>query len=203
MRFQGKLTNWNDDKGFGFVEPNGGGDRSFVHIKSFQKRSRRPAEGDLIIYEQVKEPQGKFKAINVSLVADRKVRPEPPKKSANPGALIVVTFSVILTATVLLKYLPPEVLYLYIATSTIAFIFYAFDKSAAKNGRWRTPESHLHFLSLVGGWPGAFYAQKSLRHKSSKTEFKRVYWATVMMNIFAFVWLFTGQGRHFLLAIVG
>lgn len=34
MKLQGQVVNWNDDKGFGFVEPNGGGDRAFVH-KSF------------------------------------------------------------------------------------------------------------------------------------------------------------------------
>jgi cold shock CspA family protein len=60
LRFQGKLTNWNDDKGYGFVEPNGGGDRCFVHIKSFQRKSRRPVDGGLIIYEQVKEAKGKY-----------------------------------------------------------------------------------------------------------------------------------------------
>jgi hypothetical protein len=32
MRFQGKVFNWNDDKGFGFFEPNGGGERAFVHM---------------------------------------------------------------------------------------------------------------------------------------------------------------------------
>ena len=48
MRHQGKITHWQDDKGFGFVEPDGGGERAFVHIKAFAVRSGRPAEGDLI-----------------------------------------------------------------------------------------------------------------------------------------------------------
>lgn len=41
MRYQGKITDWKDDKGFGFVTPNGGGPRVFVHIKSFSSRQRR------------------------------------------------------------------------------------------------------------------------------------------------------------------
>jgi cold shock CspA family protein len=32
VRFKGKITDWNDEKGYGFVTPNGGGPRVFVHI---------------------------------------------------------------------------------------------------------------------------------------------------------------------------
>ena len=32
MKLQGKIVNWNDKKGFGFVEPNGGGERAFMFI---------------------------------------------------------------------------------------------------------------------------------------------------------------------------
>jgi len=56
------------------------------------------------------------------------------------------------------------------------------DKGAAQSGRWRTPEKHLHLLSLAGGWPSAWCAQQWLRHKSSKQEFRTVYWATVVLH---------------------
>jgi uncharacterized membrane protein YsdA (DUF1294 family)/cold shock CspA family protein len=202
LRFQGKLINWNDDKGFGFVEPNGGGARSFVHIKSFQTRSKRPVEGDLIVYEQVNEARGKCKAVNVSLVRDRKSRAAKPKRSNKLGSLILGIFCLVLISLTLLKLLPIEVLYFYAGASTLTFIVYAYDKSSAKNRRWRTPEGHLHLLALLGGWPGAFYAQNKLRHKSSKKEFKKVYWLTVVINICAFVWLIGEQGQQFLKAIV-
>jgi cold shock CspA family protein len=42
MRYQGKITVWKDDKGFGFVTMNATGEEAFVHIKSFSNRSRRP-----------------------------------------------------------------------------------------------------------------------------------------------------------------
>jgi cold shock CspA family protein len=41
MRQQGRLSEWNDARGFGFVQPNGGGDRCFVHIRAFAARDRR------------------------------------------------------------------------------------------------------------------------------------------------------------------
>ena len=80
MRFQGRIKNWNDDKGFGFIEPNGGGNRSFVHIKSFHKPSRRPVEGDIIVYEQVKDAKGKFKALNIRFARERRLRSTTPRR---------------------------------------------------------------------------------------------------------------------------
>ncbi|WP_415891741.1 DUF1294 domain-containing protein [Neptuniibacter sp. PT8_73] len=203
MRFQGKLTNWNDDRGFGFVEPNGGGDHSFVHIKSFQKPSRRPADGDLIIYEQVKDTTGKYKAVNISLVSDKRANRKASPPSRKIGAALAISFCAAVVITVFLKFLPFEILYLYAAASVVTFITYAFDKSAAKNNRWRTSESQLHLLSLVGGWPGAFLAQSKLRHKSRKKEFKQVYWITVVINIGAFGWLLSAHGQQFLETNIG
>ena len=54
----------------------------------------------------------------------------------------------------------------YLVMSLVAFAAYAVDKSAAKRGAWRTPESTLHTLELLCGWPGAWLAQRLLRHKT-------------------------------------
>ncbi len=66
-----------------------------------------------------------------------------------------------------------------IALNLVTFFFYAHDKNAAQAGRWRVQESTLHLLSLCGGWPFAWLAQQTLRHKSRKTQFRTVYWVTV------------------------
>ncbi len=48
--------------------------------------------------------------------------------------------------------LPPMLLGFYVVVSLIAFAAYALDKSAAQDGRWRTPENTLHLrLCLVAG----------------------------------------------------
>ena len=62
------------------------------------------------------------------------------------------------------------------------YLAYAGDKRAAQSGAWRTPEQTLHLLALLGGWPAAWWAQQWLRHKSSKQEFRVVYWATVLLH---------------------
>jgi uncharacterized membrane protein YsdA (DUF1294 family) len=78
---------------------------------------------------------------------------------------------------------------IYVVISTVAFVAYAIDKAAAKGNRWRIPESTLHALGLVGGWPGALLAQTLLRHKSVKREFRLIFWITVAINLFVLGWL--------------
>lgn len=78
----------------------------------------------------------------------------------------------------------------YAVMSLVTFIFYAVDKSAARKNRQRVSEKTLHLLALFGGWPGAWLAQNKLRHKSSKTKFKIIYAATVILNLLIVVTLF-------------
>jgi uncharacterized membrane protein YsdA (DUF1294 family) len=87
--------------------------------------------------------------------------------------------------------LPIWVAGLYLVLSIATFIAYAVDKAAANSGAWRTPESTLHTLAIAGGWPGALLAQQFLRHKSTKQEFRQVFWATVMLNMVGLVVLAT------------
>jgi uncharacterized membrane protein YsdA (DUF1294 family) len=79
---------------------------------------------------------------------------------------------------------------------------YAKDKNAAMRDRWRTPESTLHTLSLLGGWPGARIAQSFLRHKSKKNSFRCTYWVTVIVNCGALYWLVTPEGSKWLQSIL-
>jgi uncharacterized membrane protein YsdA (DUF1294 family) len=71
-----------------------------------------------------------------------------------------------------------------LALSTFAFFAYRSDKRRAEAGEWRIPESTLHFMELIGGWPGAFLAQRRFRHKTSKTPFQVVFWIVVLTHQF-------------------
>jgi uncharacterized membrane protein YsdA (DUF1294 family) len=66
---------------------------------------------------------------------------------------------------------------------------YKADKKASRLGAWRTAEAHLLLVGLLGGWPGALFAQHELRHKNRKTSFQVQYWLTVALNLIALVWL--------------
>lgn len=95
---------------------------------------------------------------------------------------IVFVFAAFLALATMQGKLSPLLLPLYLVASIVAFAVYAMDKSAAHKGRWRTRESTLHLLALIGGWPGALMAQKVLRHKTKKNSFQVIYWITVTVN---------------------
>lgn len=202
MRYQGKITNWKDDQGFGFVIPNGGGEKAFVHIKAFSNRSHRPTEGDLITYELVTDGKRKLSAENIRFVGQRLTHNTTPNKMGQFNTIFAYFFCLVLALLVLADRLPFAIIGIYLTASTVAFIAYAIDKSAAQKNRRRTPERTLHLLALAGGWPGALLAQKTLRHKSKKVEFQTVFAVTTAINCFALGWLLTKDGASFLNAVL-
>lgn len=124
-----------------------------------------------------------------------------PTETAGPSAPSGVALLLMLGWVALLAWgvwtarLPLWVLGAAVAVNLFTFVVYAIDKSAAQNGQWRTKESHLHLLALAGGWPGAWFAQQWLRHKSRKVEFRAVYWVTVALHCGALVAWVTGWLR--------
>jgi uncharacterized membrane protein YsdA (DUF1294 family)/cold shock CspA family protein len=203
MRYVGRITEWNDDRGFGFVTPNGGEDRAFVHIKAFEHASSRPAAGMLISYELLKDDKGRFNAKGVRF-ATRKPKSEATNGGVWPRKTVGALFLVVLLLGWIFAKVPTIVLLAYGAMSVFAILLYGADKSAAMNNRWRTQESTLHLVGLVGGWPGALFAQDIFRHKSKKAEFQSVFWITVVLNCAGLVWLLaTGKAAAINQAILG
>ncbi|GAB6140780.1 hypothetical protein JCM14076_15090 [Methylosoma difficile] len=71
----------------------------------------------------------------------------------------------------------------YLIMSVLCFFFYFLDKQNAETGGFRTPESSLHLLELLGGWPGGLLAQRLLRHKNRKTSYQIVFWLIAGLHI--------------------
>jgi uncharacterized membrane protein YsdA (DUF1294 family)/cold shock CspA family protein len=198
-KFEGTLKTWNDDRGFGFIEPLQGGQEIFVHIKAFAARSGRPVVNQLLSFEVEIGPQGKKRAKNVQAVRSRRpanpVRSEVPANWSVASLWAIPAFVAVYVIVAWLRPVPPIYAIGYGMASVVCFFAYAFDKSAARRRAWRTKESTLLLLGLAGGWPGAILAQQLLRHKSTKAAFRSVFWVTVVLNVAAFValnfgWLF-------------
>lgn len=140
-------------------------------------------------------------AVNTTLASD--ILSKKTKRRNSSLSIIGATFfMVIIGISVLAGKISPLIFALYLVASLLTFLMYAVDKSAAQKGAWRTKESTLHLLSLVGGWPGALLAQEKLRHKTKKQSFRFVFWCTVLLNCSAFVWLLTLDGANILQLLI-
>jgi uncharacterized membrane protein YsdA (DUF1294 family)/cold shock CspA family protein len=202
MRYQGKITTWKDDQGFGFITPNGGGKDIFIHFKSFTNSRKRPIGNELVSYQVATDAKGRLNAAEVLYVGDSNDRPITIGKSAYPVYFALI-FLTLMCFAVFLKTMPLYILVFYASTSLLTFILYSADKRAAKNGTQRTPESTLQLLSLAGGWPGGLFAQRIFRHKSTKKSFQFIYWGAVLFNIAVLFVITSPSGRRILKALLG
>ena len=190
---RGTLVLWNDDRGFGFVRPDGGGDDFFVHISAFRKGlTRRPEAGDAVRYRLAREIPDKKRIAHAILegVAVKPVASEPAGRWHRPYVWLVyvlIRLPILLSCWVLWVHRNPIPLLLYVFMSTLAILYYGADKRRALSRRWRIPELYLHLIELLGGWPGALLAQKNFRHKLTKNTYQRVFWAIILTH--AVLWV--------------
>jgi uncharacterized membrane protein YsdA (DUF1294 family)/cold shock CspA family protein len=194
MQFDGIIKTWNDDRGFGFIEPTQGGQEIFVHVKAFNGLRGRPQQGQRVTFQVELGPQGKKRALNVALAnipraTVKATSRNSPAQWGTASLFALPGFLIIVLAAHVLGHPPRWTIGLYGAASAITFLAYASDKAAAQKGAWRTSENTLHMLSLIGGWPGALLAQQWLRHKSSKAEFRATFWGTVVLNVTGFLFV--------------
>ena len=200
MRDQGRLVEWFDDKGYGFIQPNDSSkDRVFLHIKDFARQGPRPITGCALEYVVQLDGQGRYKAKQVTYLKASQTQkkshqqPKPQKnKSANnlqPMQIACVTYIVIIALMTISGVLNSMVLLFISIINALTYWMYAQDKEAAQSGNRRVPENTLHTLAFLGGWPAAWLAQQRLRHKTQKQPFRKIYFCTIVFNILLIGWL--------------
>lgn len=87
MKQQGRLTNWNDAKGFGFITPLSRGPRIFVHISQFQQRNRHPCLNDRLTYVIGSDEQGRLCAKEVRYQKRTQLHPAKTKSFSTAFAI--------------------------------------------------------------------------------------------------------------------
>jgi cold shock CspA family protein len=101
MRTHGTLTKWNDDRGFGFIEPTLGTEEVFVHVSAFPRDGIRPRIGELVSFEIDLRSDGKKRAVRVmrpgSRIALHRARRAQPT-TTRQGTFAMITGLLMLAA---------------------------------------------------------------------------------------------------------
>jgi len=197
MRQQGRVVEWHDARGYGFVVTHATEQRIFLHIKQFtSSRLRRPKTGDILTYQVMAGEREKLMATSVAFATAANAKSTKSlsasrRRNSHWGAAewVALLLGLVLAWMAWAGRLPWWVAAAYPLLSLVTFLAYADDKHAATHGRWRTSESTLHLLALLGGWSGAWLAQKWLRHKSRKPDFQLTFWIVVVLNVAGLIWL--------------
>lgn len=187
----GRLIEWRDGKGFGFVRPDAGGRDFFVHISAFGKGlKRRPMVGDIIRFSVADSDSATAVKRRIVLAHIEGVDYKPRRPGAAMGYSpleklfnrILITLPLALSLYLLWTYSNPIPFVSYIFMSALTVLCYAADKRQAMIGTWRIPEPYLHLLELMGGWPGGLLAQNQFRHKAKKPSYQWIFWGIVVLH---------------------
>ncbi|MCA1618868.1 MAG: cold shock domain-containing protein [Acidobacteria bacterium] len=100
MRCQGKISEWNDERGFGFVRPRKGAGRVFVHISAFPTGQQRPSPDEMVSYELGRDDRGRPRAMNVTYIIGRPLA--RPRQRRSPGLIFATVFAATFLALVVL-----------------------------------------------------------------------------------------------------
>ncbi len=200
MRDQGRLVEWHDEKGYGFIQPNDTNKaRVFLHIKEFSRPGPRPIVGCALDYQVALDGQGRYRATQVvylkasqtqkNVVNNVKVFKTKDIQVKSPMVIVIVIYIVVLGVLAAIGRLPALLPIFLILMNVVCYWFYSQDKEAAQLGNRRVPEQTLHVLSFLGGWPAAWLAQQRLRHKTQKASFLRIYRLTIIFHVLLLLWL--------------
>jgi len=96
---RGKITQWKDDKGFGFIVSEDNEEQIFFHISAVKTKGRRPKVNDIVLYESIRDSQKRLKAKAVVIEGvvsspktynEKRIHTEPPKKDVLDYVAIVL-----------------------------------------------------------------------------------------------------------------
>jgi uncharacterized membrane protein YsdA (DUF1294 family)/cold shock CspA family protein len=239
--YEGIIKSWKVDKGFGFIQPNGGGKDVFVHIRDLKHSNYQPQIGDNVCFKIVADKDGKIRAYDAFVKGQEITRQQIRTKRFDKNqpktrvkqedwlgmkAILLIAAVPFASSALLIKqpslgglwnlevvcntvlrllmhnaeschiytklHIPTPAqkcipFFVYFLLSLVTFSVYAVDKIKAHRDEWRVSEKTLHLLELLGGWPGALIAQRTIRHKNKKTSFQVIFWIIVTIHIV--IWL--------------
>jgi uncharacterized membrane protein YsdA (DUF1294 family)/cold shock CspA family protein len=200
----GTLVMWSDQKGFGFIRPEGTDEDYFVHISTFKKGlSRRPEIGDIIQFRPA-QTEGKKRASFAMIPALEQPAPQPqgakrfelnPRQRSWSVNLLIIT-PLVLSGYLLMIAKNPIPFFSYWIFSLLNMFLYGADKANAATRKWRVPEVYFHILEILGGWPGSLIAQNDFRHKTRPSSYLWILRGIIAIHLMAWVIYFYWTARQ-------
>ncbi|MDS4069597.1 MAG: cold shock domain-containing protein [Candidatus Competibacter sp.] len=95
---QGKIFDWKDDKGFGFIISENQSNKIFFHISDIENKQRRPKIGDFVDFDLTRDDQQRVKAKKITIkglssrknILENQSNVEPVKKTILDYIAIIV-----------------------------------------------------------------------------------------------------------------
>lgn len=204
---QGRIEDWREDRGFGVIKTEAG-ESFFFHISQFNP-AHQPKIGEQVVFavgQNRQTIQGHLQAKQIhelgfvyQLESEKNQRTRYRNRQQNSNSAfdfgeqlslaIGIGFYSVLVLLAVMDKLGWLVVGWYAVLGIIIYTMYAKDKAAAHSGARRTPEYVLHIVSALGGWVGTLLAQSYLRSKLQKTNFRMVYYLTVLVNLAGLVFI--------------
>lgn len=191
MAISGVVSEWNDQKGYGFISVNDEPIRIVFHIGDLSGHSVRPKVQEKVTFTLAKDGRGNLRATDV----------HRPITFGFSFALVIWFITTFVASLYLLNYPTFMISYLLLISGT-TYSLYALDKVVSNHSRWQIPESLFHLASVLGGWPGAVFAQSLLRHKPISPSFNACFWLSVFLSLTLYTWSLTPNGRVDLQALL-
>ena len=167
-----EVVEWDQLKGYGFIQV--GTERIFLHRRDFSTRHRMPVAGDTVQFSLGQDFKGRVCAQHALLINGR---------SANIAVYLLVLAGLLILPALAAFKAGASLAVLAggaLALNALTYWAYTVDKRRAQTGRRRLPEFYLHLLEFSGGWPGAWLAQRWVRHKCSKGSYQFAFWSIVL-----------------------
>jgi uncharacterized membrane protein YsdA (DUF1294 family) len=194
---RGKIVDWDPAREQGLVDT--GTKRLVIHAHDLIDRSKAPAIGNEIVFQIGEDLRGGAAVRNARFVG--------AGSRITGGHLLFLAVLLVAPALAIFRITAPGMLAMTagsaVVLSLVTCLIYISDKRRARHGKTRIKESTLQLCALLGGWPGAFLAQRGLRHKTAKVRFQLVFWLIVAAHEYVAVdYLLGWQVRDSLILIL-
>ncbi|GAB2683361.1 cold shock domain-containing protein [Aliiglaciecola sp. 3_MG-2023] len=162
---KGTISQWKDDKGFGFITSDDN-QKVFFHISSLTTKSRRPEIGDIVVFTEKMDNQNRLKATSVAIEGLSKTNHYKSNTDVEPKTknffdyllILVLVSSIVFTAYIYFKSNNIEGSIIFVIPAVIALILLNRQKKPKSSSFrcTRCKKIELYDSRTISAWNRGF-----------------------------------------------